>query len=392
MKLRFTHNLSASLRTLGAATCKNRFVVAFRRHATHLLIVPALALGGLALHLPASAQVIYGSAFAKGPFDRDGFPVVVSDRLAEIQKAYGKKPNSPEYRKAFERLYNDLPYAPQTRQLFAKAGLLLEQLHAAKDSKIAAQTTLDLQAIQRQLELDAIYQRLVQAGLVRSNREQQERDRSRPAATPAATPSTPKMIAMPLVAHDYPATAAQPWQTVLQPGDILLETGHDPLEGFVTHLVYANHYDHCGTYMGGGIVFDSKDLTPYGRNGVWFRSLEEWKTPGIDICILRDNQRTQPQVIDAVNWATDFYGTNGRTPYNWLYPDKVRDDALYCSQLVWKIHSLLGVDMDSNDFWYQALIYFRWHFVGLAASIPGVAPDEIRASPFVSVVWEGRNR
>jgi len=157
-------------------------------------------------------------------------------------------------------------------------------------------------------------------------------------------------------------------------------------------MTMASHYDHCGTYLGGGVVLDSKDLTPYGRNGVWFRSLEEWKTPGSDICILRDNQRTQTQVIEAINRATALYGTDGRTPFNWQLQDKTRDDALYSSQLAWKIHSHLGVDLDSNDFWYQAFIFLRWNLAGLAISIPGVAPDEIRASPFVSVVWEGRNR
>lgn len=178
MKTQFTHNLSVSLRTIVAAARKNEFAGAIRKHAARLLIVPALALGGLTVNVPVSAQVIYGSVFAKGPFDKDGFPVVVSERLAQIQKAYGQKTNTPEFRKAFEQLNNDLPYPVQTRQLFVKAGLLLERLRATKDSKIAAQTSIDLQAIQRQLELDAIYQRLVQAGLVRSNREQQDRDRA----------------------------------------------------------------------------------------------------------------------------------------------------------------------------------------------------------------------
>lgn len=354
---------------------------------------------------PAHAQAIPPEAFTKGPFTKNGTPLAVSKRLDRLEATYGKNPGSPAFRKAFQQLHNDIPYAPSTRQLLETAGKYLTLLQAAKDTNLARQYTAELGKIQIELNKNDVYRKMLNEGISRAAEASRHRSERVPIKPPQNQQGStlPPPPSAPVVAQTYPVTAAQDWQARIQPGDILLKG--PPVGGSPTQVIYANHYDHCGVYIGGQVVFDSKSLTPYHKDGVWFRDLEEWKDRGVDICILRDNKRSQYQVVQAMNAAISTYGSNGRTPYNWFYPDKTTDASLYCSQLAWKIHRKLDIDLDSNDFWYIVSIGLRWGAIAAVAGLPisgsieamavafsGVAPDEIRASEHVNVIWEGRNR
>lgn len=356
------------------------------------------------------AQAILAEAFTKGPVTKTRFPLVVSKRLDKLEATYGKTPHSPAFQKELRQLINDIPYSPSTRKLFETAAQQLTLLQAAKDANQARQYITRLEAIQKELNKDVVYRMMMMEATSRAaeasrHRDQQGAHTTPPPNAPGTTPPPPP--AGPVVAQTYPRTPAQEWETKIQPGDIILKG--PPVGGSFTQVIYANKYDHCGIFMGGQVVFDSKSFTPYHRDGVMFRDLEEWKERGVDICILRDNKRSQNQVLDAVNWALNTYGTTGRTPYNFNYSDKLTNSSLYCSQLAWKIHAKLGIDLDSNDFGYIFSVALRFGVPGEAAAlllgippgvagvatgtaIAGVAPDEIRASGNVNVAWEGRNR
>ena len=92
------------------------------------------------------------------------------------------------------------------------------------------------------------------------------------------------------------------------------------------------------------------------------------------------------ELISALEQAEARYGPDGRTPYNYWFPDKWTDSRLYCSQLVWKTNFLfLGKDVDSNDWRYLVWLCSRWPNIwGLACWVfayLAVAPDEIFLSP-----------
>ena len=170
-------------------------------------------------------------------------------------------------------------------------------------------------------------------------------------------------------------------------GDVMLIRSQNPV--WQTFL-YAMTYTHAGTYdKYVNLVYESRG------DGVKLNSLDSWRQPGTKVALGHSRYIPAATMDLGLYYAEVRYGTNGRTPYNYRFDDKNRDDALYCSQLVWKIHKSMGIDLDSNDRTYLIYTAVRWFGAGgifgpIGSIILGgaavyfceraVAPDEIRAS------------
>jgi Permuted papain-like amidase enzyme, YaeF/YiiX, C92 family len=153
------------------------------------------------------------------------------------------------------------------------------------------------------------------------------------------------------------------------------------------------YFSHAGNYDGNNMVYESLG------SGVQLAPLQHWKERGLKVALGRSTRSSTAQVVAALDSAKSRYGTNKRTPYNFFFPNKGSDSAVYCSQLVWKIHKSLDVDLDSNDarwFAQMALKNFYLTPVGIATLtagvlIPAVAPDEIYYSRHISFYSVGNN-
>jgi Permuted papain-like amidase enzyme, YaeF/YiiX, C92 family len=185
-----------------------------------------------------------------------------------------------------------------------------------------------------------------------------------------------------------PAPTGKPAFEQLQRGDVMLLRSRG---SFL--FPWTVYYSHAGTYDGNNMVYESLG------SGVQLGPLQHWKERGTRVALGRSTKSSQPQVVAALDQAKSRYGTNKKTPYNFLFPNKTRDDAIYCSQLTWKIHKSLGVDLDSNDWrWFLQVglknIYATPVGIGTlipTVLIPAVAPDEVYYSPNVSFYSQGDN-
>lgn len=137
--------------------------------------------------------------------------------------------------------------------------------------------------------------------------------------------------------------------------------------------LYAMYYSHSGIYNGSNTVYESVS------DGVRVLPLSSWQQ-GQPVALGYTANRSHSQVVNALNWAKATYGTDGRTPYNWNYLDKNTDSALYCSQLVWKMHQHMGVNVDSNHWSYSLYLTALYGAVGTTFAYYAVAPDEIYLS------------
>lgn len=167
-------------------------------------------------------------------------------------------------------------------------------------------------------------------------------------------------------AGDYMIQASVPWGSLLT-GDIM----HINNKKFFN--VYAMYYSHSGTYNGNNTVYESNS------DGVRIRPLSSWQQ-GQPVALGYTKGKTLSQVSAALNWAKNKYGTDGRTPYNWNFLNKGTDSSLYCSQLVWKIHQNMGVNVDSNHWSYVAFLTAKFGAVGTTFALTAVAPDEVYLS------------
>lgn len=156
---------------------------------------------------------------------------------------------------------------------------------------------------------------------------------------------------------------AAPWGVLLV-GDVM----HINNKKFFN--AYALYYSHSGTYNGNNTVYESNS------DGVRLRPLSSWQQ-GQPVALGYTRNRSYSEVSAALNWAKNKYGTDGRTPYNWNFLNKSTDSALYCSQLVWKIHQHMGVNVDSNDWRYVAFLTALYGPVGTTFAYAAVAPDEV---------------
>jgi permuted papain-like amidase YaeF/Yiix C92 family enzyme len=185
-----------------------------------------------------------------------------------------------------------------------------------------------------------------------------------------------------------PAPTRKPAFEQLQRGDVMLLRSRG---SFL--FPWTVYYSHAGTYDGNNMVYESLG------DGVQLGPLQHWKERGTRVGLGRSKKSSPAQVVAALQQAQSRYGTNKKTPYNFLFPNKTRDDAIYCSQLTWKIHKSLGVDLDSNDWrWFLQVglknIYATPVGIGTlipTVLVPAVAPDEVYYSPNVSFYSQGDN-
>lgn len=159
---------------------------------------------------------------------------------------------------------------------------------------------------------------------------------------------------------------AVPW-SLLWTGDIM----HINNKKFFN--IYAMYYSHSGTYNGSNTVYESNS------DGVRVLPLSSWQQ-GQPVALGYTRNRTYSQVTAALSWAKTKYGTDGRTPYNWNFLNKTTDSALYCSQLVWKMHQYMGVNVDSNNWTYSLYLTAKFGLVGTTFAYAAVAPDEVYLS------------
>jgi uncharacterized protein YycO len=178
-----------------------------------------------------------------------------------------------------------------------------------------------------------------------------------------------------------PAVTTPPAFSSLVKGDILARNS-----GASTPYPWTMVYQHDGTYYGNSQVFESNS------DGVRLKPLSSWQTKGVMVGLARDNKVSASVISAAVDWAVAKYGTNGKTPYNYIFWNKTTDAKLYCSQLTWKINGHAGVDVDSNSVQYEtwaAAKFGAW--IVNAIIVPAVAPDEVMLSPNVTVYNTGVN-
>lgn len=169
---------------------------------------------------------------------------------------------------------------------------------------------------------------------------------------------------------DFTAAAVS-WSQI-QKGDVL----HINNKKFFN--LYAMYYSHSGMSDGSGWVYES--IT----DGVYRRSDSTWRGSGRPVALGRATSKSASTRAAALDSAKAQYGTDGRTPYNWVFINKTTDERLYCSQLVWKVHLRMGLDVDSNHSSYIAWMRARYGDLGESLVYPMVAPDEIYLSSHIT--------
>ncbi len=283
----------------------------------------------------------------------------VADELAQAVMAID---SAEDPTVAIQQLQERFPYREETRRLQDRVAELQSQVERLKSDEEALAIKAEMVVLSEKMQedpgyratliaLEALY---VQQGILPLGQDKIERE------------------AMPLAS----------WSS-LKVGDVLLV--RSGLFDWMTFL-YAMWYSHAGSYHGSNLVYESN------QDGVRFKPLNRWQQSGQYIALGRNRFRTAAQMSAAQSWAENYYGTNGRTPYNYFYPDKNTNERLYCSQLVWKIHRQVGVDVDSNAWQYQVWIAARWGAWAVpAVAIPAVAPDEVGLDSDLNFYSKGWN-
>ncbi len=284
--------------------------------------------------------------------NQDGVPDAFAQAVQAIATA--KDPQA-----AIRDLMARIPYQPGTLKLQRQAETLNRRLARARTSEEAEQILAQLRTLRAKMEKDPNY---VLALSALERYYQQEGYLPRPASRVS--------------------TQAVNWGA-LQAGDVMLiRSGKLPWMSFV----YAMWYTHTGNYHGNSLVYESNP------DGVRLKPLSDWQQSGQYVALARNNRKTVSQVQSALSWAENRYGTDGRTPYNYWFPDKTTDSKLYCSQLTWKIHGYLGVDLDSNAWQYHLWLSLMWGpWVIPAVAYPAVAPDEVGYDSDITIYSESWN-
>ncbi len=310
-----------------------------------VVLLGLLASVGMAQAAPAPLDM-------QTDLNHDGVPDAFALALDDIARA--KDPQA-----AIKDLVARIPYSAQTRRLQAQAEVLNRKLAAARTPEEAEKILARLRTLQAQMTKDPAYSAALRA-LETTYRQQGY----------LPQPATRATI------------QAVNW-SALQAGDVMMiRSGKLPWMSFV----YAMWYTHTGNYHGNNLVYESNP------DGVRLKPLSDWQQSGQYVALARNNRKTVAQVQGALAWAETTYGTDGRTPYNYWFPDKNTDSKLYCSQLTWKIHKYLGVDLDSNAWQYHLWLSLMWGpWVIPAVAYPAVAPDEVSYDSDITIYSESWN-
>ncbi len=288
----------------------------------------------------------------KTDLNRDGVPDALAQAVDEVARAADKKA-------AIQALTARIAYQPGTYALQKEAQTLHRKLASAPSPKEAQRILARLRDVHSRMEQDPAYRTTLQA---------LEKLYVQKGYLPQPAGSA--------------SVQAVNW-SALQPGDVMLiRSGKLPWMSFV----YAMWYTHTGNYHGSNLVYESNP------DGVRLKPLSDWQQSGQYVGLARNNRKSASQVQGALTWAENRYGTDGRTPYNYWFPDKTTDSKLYCSQLTWKIHGYLGVDLDSNAWQYHLWLSLMWGpWVIPAVAYPAVAPDEVSYDGDITIYSESWN-
>jgi hypothetical protein len=376
--------------------------------------------------------------------DGDGLPDELVAAIKQLRKLRKQNATPAKIEEARAALFERLPYSDQTRQRQAELATLYQQLNTLTDEFQRLALLQQIEQIHRQMtEGDPLYQLTIETfALLMPDRKVVQR-----AEVNAATTLSPEEIAAeftdPTDNYDdagqrlptfpeFPALmpgklsaqlylpvlhttvdegasltveAAADWSTLggdspqqlfnafmptigtpnvinfntLSRGDLLLRDGKNSLD----LIDYAKYYGHIGMLESESLVFDSttKDPDTEDPDGVALRTINNWKK-AFPVAVMRNNSKTQSEVRAALDWAIQTY--NGK-PYNRIITNKTRDDELYCSQLVWKLHGRMGVEVDSESQDYEDFMVAKFGWAGKTLVDSGVFPDEIFLDDSLSV-------
>ena len=256
-----------------------------------------------------------------------------------------------QQRAEIESFVSKLPYSPDTLALQERAQQLGESLPTATPEE--SQALLDeLAKISAALDGDPVIKK-VQNDLVSLTGYGINGDGT-----------TPSLSSMKL--------------SSLQRGDILARRSW-----FGAVFPWSMKYEHTGNFDGNSQVYESN------LDGVTLRPLTEWTRCCQYVGFARNTRVSSTSMASAVDWAKNKYGTNGRTPYNFNFPNKWTDGSLYCSQLTWKINKQVGYNLDSNHWLYRLTMSIKYSPLILLITDPAVAPDEVMLSPYLTILGEG---
>jgi len=276
--------------------------------------------------------------------DKDGLPDALVTAVYAVAKA-------GDPMAAIKDVVSRLPYSDETHALQQKAEALHAQLTEKSDAAEAEQINAEIQDLTEQMAKDPNYTKTVEA----------LQSMFQPPETAAVSPQAISFSG-------------------LQRGDIILQKDFLFLPGYL----YAMWYGHAGNFHGNGLSYESH------APGVELRAVADVYQQGSQYVGIYRSRRPAADVAGALNSAENRYGTNRSTPYNYFFPNKWTDQALYCSQLTWKIHLQTGVDLDSQAWQYQLFLASRYGWwVIPAIGLPAVAPDEISLSPNVTFIRGG---
>lgn len=312
--------------------------------------------------------------------DGDGIPdelfVAVDHLFTQMEQAG----DTPATRAALLDLQARLPYAAETRALQQEGAALLTQLLTEDDPARQRELHAQMAALEARMLTDPHYARVMDAlPLILAAR----RDAAEAAPEPAAAIRSDYAVFLPVVIRGSSGTGGTPSGPPAgftpRKGDIFLVNGSGSSSGLSwTDFVYKVWWGHTGVYDGDDFIYESIDT------GVELRNFpNNWLTSGNDIWQGRAKKsELRPKVVTSLDSAKAKYSTDGSTPYNFNFVDKTTDEALYCSQLAWKIYQDVGLDIDSNNPNYANALALKWAgklppFIIQQIAQAAVAPDEI---------------
>jgi uncharacterized protein YycO len=327
--------------------------------------------------------------------NQDGIPDDLAAKVLEInaiaesvQRAESSQAAEVTLLTAMNDFVNRLPYNMETRSLQQRLIEIQAELAQAAqaDNDKAIQLFEELQQIEAAMSADPGYAATIK-GLhaifnlpsAVNTHDSLSQHTFLPIVISTGSATTTTSVKTEETVYSAAITAAD--FSALRRGDIMLSQGKSSW----TVFVFAMNYSHSGAYDGSNLVYESNS------DGARLKPLNSWKAAGAYVSLGRNNKKPSSTVENALTWAKNKWKTNGTTPYNYNYPDKNTDAKLYCSQLVWKIHSYTGVNLDSNHWSYHLYIWAKWGLAGNAFGIPAVAPDEIALDSDVTIYSSGTN-
>lgn len=297
--------------------------------------------------------------------NRDGIPDKLAEALNRVEAANDKDA-------AIKELVDRLPYSEQTRSLQQQAGDLNQQLLKATTESESEQIIAQLKSTQQRMMSDPNYAK-TQDALVTM---------FAPKTAPFDSSPQAKSKALSGKSNTDPSLSpskqlvASGW---LEEGDILFLRATNWRSWW--QYSYAMWYTHVGNYAGNNQVLDSSN----GR-GVTLYSLSTWNQRGHFVAYGRNTNQWQ-WWNKAPNASRNAVRNLQGRGYNWNLWDKWTQNNFYCSQLVWRIHSNIGVDLDSNDWRYRSYVASIWGNWSLPLTWAAVSPDEIAFSSNVRIYF-----